>query len=468
MATAELKAILTGQSAGFNKAMDGADAKMSSFEKRMKSMRGNMAAALGAGVVVGFTKSLVDMASNIKDTADNLSMTTDAIQSLTAKGREYGVENEKMIMALGKLRNAQGEVMKGSKTQTEALNALGISAEEFVGLSTDEAFARVGKAVLDSKNQMEAFNAVNEIFGERIGKNLIATLKDVGAVGMQSIIDKAKEAGQVIEESLIDRADKAGDRFTELWQMFKNGALVAIDFVRGGFEDLFMVVGILVDKGIGNLTRFADAVKGGNLREALAAIKAQMTGEGVGTEIQKQKNDRAAAEAQAREKKKADEVAAREQESQAAKAKFAENLAKKDQAEKDKIAKHEADIQAKYDADRYDNDIKKGDALIAKQNAEKKKKDEEAAKLKASLDEENFQYNQDKKDLLDPKRSEGIASGAIKADSIQQMGGQIGAAAVNLGPMEKQLRVEMEIRDLTKKHTDILNDIKRHVGGIPE
>jgi hypothetical protein len=48
------------------------------------------------------------------------------------------------------------------------------------------------------------------------------------------------------------------------------------------------------------------------------------------------------------------------------------------------------------------------------------------------------------------------------------MGGQIGAAAINLGPMEKQLRVQMELRDLAKKHNEKLDDIARRSGGLPE
>jgi hypothetical protein len=439
-ATAQLKALLGMDTAEFQKKMDGAKSKTKDFQTQMGSVGKSITQAFSVVAVANFAKTMADQVGVIKDTADNLMITTDALQALTFEAKQNGVASEQLVQVLGKIKNAQGEVIAQDKMRTQALQTLNIKSEEFVGLSVDKALERLGKAYSDANGSAEAFNAVSAIIGERVGPRLMATLEKIGTVGMKAIEDGARSAGQVLDEDLISRADKAADEMTAMWDRIKNGGLIAIDYLRQGFEDLFMVIGIGWEK-----------------------IRGRMSGTSIGDEIQKQKNQREEEKRRTTEdakKKESEKKAAQEKSDIIA---FQRN---KQKAEDEKAAKEQEKIDsetAKKAQQEYEKQSRKNEAIDEK-DALRQKKLTQAEQDKADIIAE---AEQDKADILDPQRKmNGIASGAINADAMQRMGGQVGAAAVNLGPQEKALRIQEEMKNLTKETNKKLDDISKVIGGL--
>lgn len=461
MASAQLKALLGMDTAEFQKKMDGATAKTKDFQGQMGSVGKSIAQAFSVVAIANFAKTMADQVGILKDTADNLTITTDSLQALNFVSKQNGVETNQMVTVLGKLKKAQGEVVALNKPMTEALTTLGIKAEDFVGLSVDVAVERLGQAYTQANGSAEAFEAVATLIGDKAGPRLMSTLEQIGKVGLKSITDNAKEAGQVLGQELIERADTAADQLTIMWDRVKNGGLIAIDYLRQGFDDLFMLIGIGWAKASENLGQFIAAVKAGDVKGAIGVLKS--AGKGIGSELQAQKNQRVEEQRLASEEAKKKETDKKAAQSKSDTEALQRNIKKAKDEELRKEQEKADKEQARLDEKEYDKINQK----IEESDKKEEKRRENFAKAEQEKADILTDSEKEKADILNPERKlNGVASGAINADALQRMGGQVGSAAINLGPQEKALRIQEELKNLTKETNKKLADIAKEIGGL--
>jgi len=210
-AVAKLKALLGMDNKQFKAGMRDSKQATQSFSSSIAKIGGTLAAAFSIRAIVGFTKSVVDFASEIRHTADNLNVSTDALQALNSVSLKYGMTVEDLHKGLGKLRQSQGKVAEGDKEYTDAVELLNINLKEFEKADTARALELLAKGYAAAGGSALAFSAVQDLMG-RSAKKATAFMEELARMGLKPMIAGAKTAGMVIKEDLITELELMGTK----------------------------------------------------------------------------------------------------------------------------------------------------------------------------------------------------------------------------------------------------------------
>lgn len=230
-AIAQLKALLGIDNTQYKAGVRDSEKATERFQKKLANVGRMIGTAFSVGAIITATRKLIDFASEIQHTADNLQVSTDTLQGLNAMALRYGVSVDVIGRALSKMLIAQDGVAKGEKRYADALAALNLDAETFINLDSAGALEAVGKAYSKASDQAGAFAAVSDLLGERIGPRLIAFMKDLGEVGLQTWINKVKEAGDLIDKELIAQLELLGTRNDQIMLRIQVGFAKFIDVI---------------------------------------------------------------------------------------------------------------------------------------------------------------------------------------------------------------------------------------------
>lgn len=216
-----LNVILKAKDKDFARQMKSNERRVANFSKKsnarlkgttahFQKMGGAAAAflpALGAAALVTAVKSVVSNLDDIGKTADRIGITTDALQELRAVAESAGVEQSALDNSIEKLGKGLAEAAMGSGTAKNALDELGLSANDLMALGLDGALAKIADEINKVPDPMQKTALATQIFG-RSGAPMINLLRE-GSEGMKTMRQEARELGIVIDESLIRNAEEA-------------------------------------------------------------------------------------------------------------------------------------------------------------------------------------------------------------------------------------------------------------------
>lgn len=221
-------------------------------------------AKLGAGAAVGafvaFSKGALDLASSLKDTALQVGINVEKLQALHYAATQNGSSVETMNKALEKLRLNTQAAASGSKEQAAAFAQLGLNIQQMLALPLEQRYEAVAKAVRNSTDKQAAYNAVSEIFGNKIGPDQIAVLDALAADGFPKVAKAAAAAGQVMSAETVVALERAQQAI----ENFKKQATVAVGDILVNFrsEEGLQLLGLRLLK--------AAAGFGGKILDALS------------------------------------------------------------------------------------------------------------------------------------------------------------------------------------------------------
>ena len=184
----------------------------------------------GAGALAGmraFQSALtrtVDEIDRMAKTADGLGMTIEHFSALAGIAGEAGVEQEKFAKGLAKLNKVITDAGDGLTTYVRAFERMGISIRDEQGFlkDTQTVFFQL-KAAMDKTGASQAnIASLMDIFGARIGKNMVRVLQDMG-MSMEEVTERARELGVVIGENFAEKAQKAKNS----WDLFSQSLLAS-------------------------------------------------------------------------------------------------------------------------------------------------------------------------------------------------------------------------------------------------
>jgi hypothetical protein len=196
VAIAELKALLGMDSSKFKAGARDAKNQVTSLQKTLQAAGRQMAAAFSVGAILAFSRKMMTLADDLQTAANTVGITMESMLGLKSAMAESGIGADAMLRIMGKLKNAQGEVVEGNITFTDALKKLNISEKEFVALDVDKLLEFMANKYMDAGESAEAFNAITSIFGERIGPQLIEVLQRLNQDGLQQYIDESSKAAE--------------------------------------------------------------------------------------------------------------------------------------------------------------------------------------------------------------------------------------------------------------------------------
>ena len=180
----------------------------------LNRMFGGLGVAIGAGSILAFGKSVVDLGGYINDAARSAGLGTDAFQALANAGKESGVTMEQVARAAEALRSKIADAVAGNESAIKTFDKLGLTGQELKAISLEKAFEVIAKSVKSAKDEQEAMNAVSDIFGNRIGPKLREVIEKLAGGSIEQLSQQMK--GITLSKEQLDTLDAASDKLDRL------------------------------------------------------------------------------------------------------------------------------------------------------------------------------------------------------------------------------------------------------------
>lgn len=205
-----------------------------------------LGAAAAIGAFAALSKGAMDLAGRLSDASANIGINVVSLQALEAQHGRNGVKSAELQKALEKTKAAVLDAAGGNDKARQSLNALGLSTDKLLKMPLDRQYEAIAKAAAKSKNESEAYSAVCEIFGDKIGPKFFGSLRELGEVGLPGVTKAARESGHVMENETIVALDRASDAIDD----FKKRATVAVGNILVNFrsEEGLQLLGLQITK----------------------------------------------------------------------------------------------------------------------------------------------------------------------------------------------------------------------------
>ncbi len=217
---------------------------------RITTLWQSVGAALTAGAVIGFFKSVADHASRVQDAADRLQVGTDAFQSFSYAVTQAGGTTDDAARIFGTAKLKLDELAAGNDATTKSFGTLHLKAADFKGLSLEQSMEKIAAASAKYGHEAGATAAANDILG-KTGSKLSVVIERLGTDGFQKLTADARAAGQVIEGETLGKIDKLGDHMATL----KGAATTLGASILGAVVSFSQGVGEFAAKVVNDLER---------------------------------------------------------------------------------------------------------------------------------------------------------------------------------------------------------------------
>lgn len=181
------------------------------------SIMGASATILGpiTAAVMQFSES----GDAVQKMAVRTGMSAEAVSELGHAAGLSGTNIESLENGLRKMQKTIGDASSGSKSASDALAAIGVSAAELRQLSPDQQFERIADKISAIKDPAMRAAAAMNIFGKS-GTQLIPLMAD-GAAGIQEMRNQAKDLGLTMTTDMAGSAAKLNDALGTMWSSVK-------------------------------------------------------------------------------------------------------------------------------------------------------------------------------------------------------------------------------------------------------
>lgn len=382
-AIATLKAILGIDTAQFKAGMRDVKGATNDVKTVLAGVGRTLAAAFSVGAIVAAGRGLAKWASDASLAAQNAGILTRDMLALTDVAVQNGLETGDMQKLLAKLQASLYEAAQGSAEYAKVFANIGISYRELLDLDPTQQLIAVSRAAFDAGIPLQA---LADIFGERLGPNAVAALKQLSEDGLPKVSEAAADTA--------DRINYLGDQYDRLTEKVKRATAAALGWVGSKIERNATEVGTILGSWAG----------GAGLHEGIAA------GSRATQELDDTKAKRKAAQSE-----------------------MIQNTSKMMQDFADQVSyeQHLAEIE-------------KDRLATQKEMASEEKK---IVEWFAKFDEQQAR-------LREQLQSVDAQGQGVRADSMAAVGGSIGNSRANLGIADRQLRVQIEQRDILRQIRD--------------
>jgi hypothetical protein len=280
-----------------------AQAKLRAFGDGLKAIGGGLL-AVGGGTVAALTGAAAAFATHgsaVLDMSRRTGVAVEALQALQYAAAQDGVEIGALESGLRRMQKTAFEAANGSESAAEALELLGVRAEDLLTLRPEEQFALLGDRIARIEDPAMKAGVAMEVFG-RGGTALLPMLKD-GATGLADMTREARDLNIVMSAADAHSAHALGDAWTrakaagaglldsigaalapmltDIANAFARAVAAAIQFVRDN-QDLivtvFKVGAVVAAAGAALMTAGTAVVAVGALLGGLAAAFSAVVG----------------------------------------------------------------------------------------------------------------------------------------------------------------------------------------------
>lgn len=213
----------------------GAKAELRQLTRETRGFANTWAAisfAAAGTAIVALAKGAVDLAASLKDAASALGIDIQALQALNYVAEQNGSSQAEMQKALEKTRLYLQKASAGGAEQVATLQKLNLHAEKLAALPLERKFEALAKAYAEAQDKASAYNAVSEIFGDKVGPKMLATLSDLASQGFSGAARAASDAGHVMSSETVLALESASQAI----ENFKKQAIIAVGSIIVNFR----------------------------------------------------------------------------------------------------------------------------------------------------------------------------------------------------------------------------------------
>ena len=170
--------------------------------------------AVVVGAITVATKVFTSMGDEIDKASRRTGLSAEAISSLGRAAERSGASLATVEVAVRGMNRTIYNAARGSADAVDALDALGISATQFEGLSVEERFSLVADALAGVADMSQRSALAMAVFG-RAGTQLLPMLED-GAAGLAKFRREAEAMGLIMSKEDAAAAAVLTDAFGDL------------------------------------------------------------------------------------------------------------------------------------------------------------------------------------------------------------------------------------------------------------
>lgn len=215
---------LTRRLTGMEKQLSRSDKAARRNAEAMKTIGrvGAVAATAAAGAAVGLFRLAEASAETANQTAKAskaLGVASSGLQKLEfAASRATTATSEQLHKGIAALTvGLEDAVVKGTGPVAEGLDAIGLSANNLVGLDIEQQFGVIADAMAKVPNEALKSAASMKLFGRRAGVEL-KPLLDEGSAGLRAYGDEASRLGLVLDQKALAASEDFIDSLSDMKQ----------------------------------------------------------------------------------------------------------------------------------------------------------------------------------------------------------------------------------------------------------
>lgn len=221
----KINVIIGAKTEGFRRGMKDVSAGLKKTGKRLRSSANTYgkwgagiasAAALAGAAMFKMNAATID---SLAKTADKLGITTEALAGLRFAAEQTGLSTKAMDKALLQMTRNISEAATGTGLAVDAFEALGLSAEDLITKSPDEALEAIADAMLTVENQTDKVGIAFDLFGAK-GTGLLNTMAQ-GSEGLKAYKEEASKLGIAISRVDAKKVEDANDQLNIVSKLFQ-------------------------------------------------------------------------------------------------------------------------------------------------------------------------------------------------------------------------------------------------------
>jgi len=197
-------------------------------------------------IIQGFS-SAIDKGDQLQDLANRFGVAASSLQEIGNAASTSGAGLEDLASAMNKLAKNAGAAIGGNEQMAEAFNKIGLSVEQLQGMTPQDLFMALSKAVASGTLGMQDFTIAQELAG-RGAAVLMETLR----MGPEVIAANGQAMGVWTDET-ISKLSQASDSIktfqNKMTIAFGSIAQIAVPLIKA-FEDIVELTTVIGSAGV--------------------------------------------------------------------------------------------------------------------------------------------------------------------------------------------------------------------------
>lgn len=192
-----------------------------------------------AAKILGFFTDIQDKVRRLVDQSRELSVPTELIQVFEKAVVKAGGSVEQAQKIWEHARLAIDKLGAGNEAATKEFAALGLSAQDFLGLSLDQGLEKIAKAYFENRDAAGAYAAIVEILGARQAPQAMVALQKLADQGFGGL----SAGAQNLSDKILPSAVAALDSFSRTVSEYSGRVKNFVANIAGGFLNAIQVFG---------------------------------------------------------------------------------------------------------------------------------------------------------------------------------------------------------------------------------